>query len=552
MPVKRAITRLRGFGLLPGHEGPQKVGRPLRTPSQRDWQGLGLFLALILVTDRLSNAIPVLRPLDSLVYLVAILFIGCWAGLRSALGSCALLLAYAWAIYHFYPISAVARDPKFKTAALIFTATVYPPFAILGGAVHAIVRRAANRELSARAEAERDSAQLRVAQAELWASEEMRRLIVDSSLDAVIGVAPDGTIAIWSPNAERLFGWTRAETVGSPAVSHVLSAEEDGGDALDLSHLERQSLLGRQFEATLLTKARAAVSVELHVVQHQTEGGTMHIIFARDVGERKRAEQVIRNLNADLKSLNAGLEERVADRTRQLQTANDELIGFSYSVSHDLRAPLRAIVANSRIISEEVGGKLGAETLLRLQRLEANALQMARLIDDLLRYARIGQVGLVPSEIDISSVARRIAEELAVARMGSITIQPGIAAKGDPAMIEMVLRNLIENAWKYVRPGEAPQVEIGTTSEGAIFVRDHGVGFNMEYVEKIWAPFERLHLESEYPGTGIGLANCKRIVQRHGGEIWAESVRGEGTTIYVALPPQAAVAEHMVSTGSLL
>jgi signal transduction histidine kinase len=160
---------------------------------------------------------------------------------------------------------------------------------------------------------------------------------------------------------------------------------------------------------------------------------------------------------------------------------------------------------------------------------------MAKLIDNLLGYARIGRIGLTAAEIDLSALAAKIGEQLSETKPGVLTVQPELHVEGDPDLIEMVLFNLLENAWKYVPPGGGPEVEVGKTPEGVFVVRDKGIGFDMKYVDKVWEPFERLHLESEYPGTGIGLANSRRIVERHGGQMWTESAPGQGATMFFTL-----------------
>jgi light-regulated signal transduction histidine kinase (bacteriophytochrome) len=195
-------------------------------------------------------------------------------------------------------------------------------------------------------------------------------------------------------------------------------------------------------------------------------------------------------------------------------------------------------------VCDEAKDVLSDSLLAHLKRLEANAVKMGQLIDNLLQYSRIGRVNMTSRDVDLSAIATRIADELQVSREGTVDVQPGIVVQGDPQMLEMVLVNLFENAWKYVLPGDAPKVEMGITDQGAIFVRDHGIGFDMQYAEKVWEPFERLHNDSEYPGTGIGLANSKRIINRHGGRMWTESTPGVGTTMYFNLASTLPPAEE--------
>ncbi|HWA82212.1 MAG TPA: ATP-binding protein [Fimbriimonadaceae bacterium] len=486
---------------------------PAATARTREWIGIGSIALLVLVIDRFSTYVFFLS-FAGLIYIAAIVYVTCWAGFRSAIISCALLVGYAWLIYH-YPISAFGRDPSKATVAIISTAITYPLIATITGLVQAKLRAAATRESEARAE--------------LWASEAMRRIIVNASLDAIIGVAGDGRITMWNPNAEKLFGWSQHEALGKPVAERIVPA----ADEERFPDFGSDPSLREPIETTVRAKDGSELAIELYVVVNRTEEGIVSIAFARDIGDRNKAQQAIREMNAKL-------EERVAERTAQLEEANNELVGFTYTVSHDLRTPLRAIVSNSRIAREEAEHLMEPAITERLARLERNALKMAELIENLLQFARVGQMALNVRPVNITAMAEGIARDLQHNKPGSIEIQPGLVAEGDPQMIQMLLLNLLENAWKYVRPGEQPDVKVGKTADGTFYVRDSGVGFDMAYVDKIWVPFERLHREDEYPGTGIGLANSKRIVDRHGGRIWSESAPNMGTTMYFELAPKNA------------
>ncbi|RYG23597.1 hypothetical protein EON82_13550 [bacterium] len=235
-------------------------------------------------------------------------------------------------------------------------------------------------------------------------------------------------------------------------------------------------------------------------------------------------------------AVNAELETRVARRTEDLVAKNQELEGFTYAVSHDLRAPLRAIVANAMLVQEEEGPRISPEGQDRLERLNRAARRMAVLVDDLLGFARLGKREVRRETVDLSELAREVLRELdpsLVELAGCFEVQAGLVAECDPRLVGMALQNLFENACKY-RSSERPfKVEFGC-AEGVYFVRDNGLGFDMEYVAKLFQPFERLHRE-EYSGTGIGLANVKRVVERHGGCVWAEGVAGQGATFYFTL-----------------
>ena len=238
------------------------------------------------------------------------------------------------------------------------------------------------------------------------------------------------------------------------------------------------------------------------------------------------------------RALAGDLERRVERRTEDLQRALDELSGFTYSISHDLRAPIRAIVSSSRILIEDYGSELSAAARAELDRQATAGQKLGHLVDDLLHYARLGGEPMRRYPVDLSEMAERVAANLREvepnAKDARFVIQPGLHVHADPAMLEIVLTILFDNAAKYRKPGEA-QIEFGFDGE-AYFTRDEGIGFDMRFSDKLFRPFERLHRDQEYPGTGIGLANAKRIVERHGGRIWAESEPGKGATFRFTLP----------------
>ncbi|RYG26372.1 PAS domain S-box protein [bacterium] len=241
-----------------------------------------------------------------------------------------------------------------------------------------------------------------------------------------------------------------------------------------------------------------------------------------------------RKYQETLKALNEGLEQRVAERTRELQEAVAESEGFNYSISHDLRAPLRAIVATASILLEEMGPEIESEYREMLKRQALNAKRLGTLIDELLRLSRLARAEVNCVPLDMTAKARDVAAiELADRQSElSVEVQEGMTAEGDPNLVRTLLHNLIGNAIKFSPHGGTVRVR---QQDGVFSVSDEGVGFDMKYVHKIFRPFERLVLESEFPGTGIGLANVERIVRRHGGRVWAESELGKGSTFYFTL-----------------
>jgi len=238
----------------------------------------------------------------------------------------------------------------------------------------------------------------------------------------------------------------------------------------------------------------------------------------------------------------AELEARVADRTTELEATMKELESFSYSVSHDLRAPLRTIDGFSRAVLEDYGDKVDAEGKNYLERIRAATHQMAQLIDDLLKLSRVNRSEMHRENVDLSALAQRVADGLRKTVSGrpiTFQIQPGMIADGDARLLTVVLDNLLGNAWKFTSQRDNAQVEFGSfagaNGEPVYFVRDNGAGFDMTYVDKLFGAFQRLHSDSEFKGSGIGLATVQRIVRRHGGRIWAEGKTGEGATFYLTL-----------------
>lgn len=252
----------------------------------------------------------------------------------------------------------------------------------------------------------------------------------------------------------------------------------------------------------------------------------------RDITRQKQAESEVRKLNTDL-------ERRVEDRTLELRLANKELEAFCYSVSHDLRAPVRSMMAQSVILMEDYTDKLDEEGQRTLKRLAAASKNMGQLIDDLLHLSKIQRAEIRKEDVNISEICQGIAQELGFRGSNvAFQVQPDLKVVADRGLIRVALMNLLENASKFASKSESPRVEIGMCQldgKPVYFVKDNGVGFDMKYVDKIFRPFERLHRAEDYPGTGIGLANVERVIERHGGRVWAEGALGVGATFYFTL-----------------
>ncbi|MGB0127194.1 MAG: ATP-binding protein [Rhodocyclaceae bacterium] len=268
------------------------------------------------------------------------------------------------------------------------------------------------------------------------------------------------------------------------------------------------------------------------------ENARLYRAMREELAERVRAEQMVW-------ALNETLEQRVQERTAALEKSNRELESFSYSVSHDLRSPLRALDGYSFLLEEEFGDLLGEHGRGYLQRIRSASQRMGSLIDDLIGLARVSRLEPARVAVEATALAARIREQLrtqAPERNVAWTIAPGIRADADPFLLDVVLDNLLDNAWKFTAARADARIEFGAfdlDGTQVLYVRDNGVGFDMRFVDKLFRPFQRLHTATEFPGNGIGLASVQRAVQRHGGRAWAEGVVGKGATVYFTLGPDS-------------
>ena len=342
----------------------------------------------------------------------------------------------------------------------------------------------------------------------------------------------------------------------------VLSSNLSGADLLGVP---RSGLLGRPFGAFLSPGSRVPFVFFLGRTLDGGKRETCEVALALE-GMSEPVERVIRvegtaspsgkeihaavldvteqrAAEAEVRRMNEGLETAVRARTSELEAANAELEAFTRSVSHDLRAPLRAISGFAQVLSDDCSDRLSPQDADYLRRIRAGAHKMGVLIDDLLRLSRTGKCGLEVASVDLALPCREILAELASGspeRRVETVVAELLPARGDAQLLRQMLENLLGNAWKFTAKTEGARIEVGSSLEAEgwldLFVRDNGAGFDMAHVGKLFRPFQRLHQEDQYPGTGIGLAIVDRIVRYHGGSVRAEGVEGGGATIHVRLP----------------
>lgn len=339
-----------------------------------------------------------------------------------------------------------------------------------------------------------------------------------------------GRIVDSNPATEEYYGWSRQQLLGM-RISDINTLSDDEL-MVKMKRAKEEKLSMFSF------KHRRAFGdirdVEVFVGPIEYGGKTMLFSIVHDATARIEAEKAVQELNQTL-------EQRVFKRTKELEEANKELEAFAYSVSHDLRAPLRSIEGFSSLLSDEIKDSLTESSRHYLDRIVFNAKKMSQLIEDLLRLSRISRQAIEFSTVDLSELAEEALSEIGAQsplRKVSIFIQEGITATADRSLLRVVLVNLFSNAWKFT--SSVPMASIrfeymDSNGERIYFVSDNGIGFDMAYADKLFSPFQRLHSEQEYAGSGIGLSIVRRIIARHGGRVWAEAAPGKGARFYFTL-----------------
>jgi PAS domain S-box-containing protein len=365
---------------------------------------------------------------------------------------------------------------------------------------------------------------------------------IESSPVVVMITDQQGLIEYVNPKFTEVTGYSSRETLGkTPSILKSgrtpAALYRDLWTTIRTGAEWRGELLNRKKNGDLLWEDTRISSLrdELGKITH-------FIAVKEDITERKAAEAKIVQLNADL-------EQRVAERTRQLTASNKELESFSYSISHDLRAPLRGINGFAHLMEEGCQGCNKSESLDHLKRIRKASIRMGDLIDDLLELSRVARSEVRMEPVPLSDMVHALLSELADTepeRKVQIRVQENLVAHGDQVLLQAVMQNLLGNAWKFTSRCDSPIIEFGCREENGelvFYVRDNGAGFDMKYANKLFAAFQRLHRPEDFEGTGIGLATAQRIINLHGGRIWAESRVDEGSTFFFVLPDQPAKVE---------
>lgn len=362
--------------------------------------------------------------------------------------------------------------------------------------------------------------------------------VFEGALDAVVVMDDQGVIRDWNPKAETIFGWPRILAIGRPMAETLIPPRYRKAHAEGMEHLSRTGegpILGKHLELSALRRDGTEIPIELSVTLLRFPGERFFCAFIRDITKRRRTEE-------ELRSLNEQLEKRVQERTELLQEAVRELDTFAYTVAHDLRAPLRSMQGFSEILLGEHAEKIGQEGVDLARRIADSGKRMDALIQDLLAYSRLSREKVVIEDVDLSSVIDGILHDLKPdleSRRALIEVDGKVPrVRGHALTLRQAVKNLLENAVKFVGPGIAPRVKVRAEQRGEsvrLWIEDNGIGIAAEHQGRLFRPFERLHPPGAYPGTGIGLAIVRRALERMGGQSGLESELGKGSRFWIEL-----------------
>ena len=393
-------------------------------------------------------------------------------------------------------------------------------FAILLAWFSAVRRRVERELLESRDELEKEVA-VRTQQASL----------LNLTHDTIFVRDMSDVITYWNRGAQELYGWTAEEAVGKHAHQLLRTVFPVPIDEVH-AELLRTGRWEGELEKTKADGTRVVVASRWSLRRNEQEDPIAILETENDITQRKRGEEEVRKLNREL-----------GKRTTDLEAINKELEAFAYSISHDLRAPIRHIIGFTELLQKNASSTLDEKGRRYMMTILESAKRMGTLIDDLLAFSRLGRIETRETMVSLDQLVSEVQSEAGQETNGrNITwkIGPLPDLYGDRAMLKLVLVNLISNAIKFTRPHPQPEIEIGCSEKRndgvVVFVRDNGVGFDMKYVNKLFGVFQRLHGPTEFEGTGIGLATVQRIIHRHGGQVWAEGLVGRGATFYLSLP----------------
>lgn len=381
---------------------------------------------------------------------------------------------------------------------------------------------------------------------QLKMSEERYRSVVEGQTELICRWLPDGTLTFVNDAWCHYFNTSRDAIIGQTFLP--LISEEDRSDVLDhVAALNPDNPVTTVEHRVISANGEIRWQRWIHHASFDEQGRiTEYQSVGNDLTERRRAEY-------ELQRYRAHLEELVAERTAELQAANSELEAFSYALAHDLRTPLRAVTSFSQILLADTHMKLNSDEKQSLDRIINAGKYMAQLIDDILRLARVTRNEMQFEIVDVSALCREEANRLQQTdpeRKVHWNIQDGLGAWGDHKALAIMINNLLGNAWKFSRKSPEVHIEFGAAQdlgEQVFYVKDNGVGFEMQFAPKLFRAFERIHSAEDFEGTGIGLATVRHIIERHRGKVWAQSAVGEGTTIYFHLP--RSVEEFKINSG---